>query len=197
MTFSLSSKRGISLGNVIIGITLFLIMTTAIGALSITLLKGVSIVEKKTQAIFLAKEGLEIMRHIHESSQHEFKTFIGNTDYGDALTISSPPSHYSIGFHETSAQNTYPWKVERKDISLNIPLYKNAYNLITVQSEGITKTPFQRYVTLQYMKEDPLTQKLLPTDEISNIIQITCSVGWESIAGMTQWYNLKTFFHTL
>lgn len=166
------NKKGFTLIELIISITVLIIGISAIFTLTMFSIQLNKENMVKIQALELAREGMEAMRNIRDSN------WINNYPYngGDPLWGESFSEQKEIIvspiFDETVS--SAPWKITTivKDDIQQSRLYENTLGAVKVYShdfisqEQSKASPFYRYISI------------IPEDEDHNITRIVCTVFW-------------------
>ena len=188
-------KKGLSLGNVIVGVTVFLIIITAVFSLTFTAFRGALQVKERIEAIFLAREGLEIIRNIRDTSTFQFKKFLESSAYGDDIAL-YPTGKFIVGMNMMENKN-FSWKVQRiinaDDERSYFRLYSSPQGILTLpDAGGVDASSFYRFIIVQFLSIDPSTKEFLPAKEHTDIAKVTSEVMWRNYQGSWKNYTATT-----
>lgn len=175
----MNHKKGFTLIELIIGITILVVGISAVLSLvlfSIQLNKENMV---KVQALELAREGLEIMRNIRDSNWKNNYPFAGGDErlWGETW---NDENGKTIIVSPLFREDFYPWKVQSVFLP-NQKEYTRLYlspigeiSVYTHDSDNAVPSRFYRYITITpdtaYMNTDTLS---------SDKITITCYVLWD------------------
>lgn len=136
---SASSKRGFSIIEIIVALTMLGIVVLTIAQFSQVFLRATRLVSERTQAVFLAQEGVEAVRHLRDVSWTDnIDTLVSGTMYYVAFTSSTPA--YSL----TTTEPALLLDIFERTVTPYTVL-RDANDDI-IQSGGTTDTSTMRFV---------------------------------------------------
>ncbi|MFA5947953.1 MAG: type II secretion system protein [Candidatus Gracilibacteria bacterium] len=177
--FKKLDKKGFTLTEVMIGMTILTVAIVASTNLLISFISSNKLIVENTQAYFLAQEGLEAMRNIRDSNWLNKVNFKGpdstqNQGNNNFYLNIENGKFYSLFLDENFINgnlNSKPWMLEAvgdDDISKDNTLIciNNTENpRFTSCAAGYDKTKFHRYIEITKSKQ---CEGALPEDDLCN-----------------------------
>lgn len=187
-----STRAGLSLPSLIVGVTIFMIMVTAVAALSITNVQSSASNRERVRAVYLAREGLELVKHVRDANRSAFASqFAANAELGSSDF--SAPGAYTIG---AGLQAGHMVAVQPLGIVPIAPLDATRLRQLgTVGGTGVITTaaiapaatalPYWRTIEVTYLDPKTLADSPTPT----SVARVTSRVWWSRQALLGSGYG--------